>query len=437
MTETLIRNLSNLPNLSVKARSTVFRYKGKATEAKTIGKELNVQAVLNGRVMQRADQLTLNLELVDAETENVIWSDQYIRKTSDLVSLQSEIARDVSTKLRLKLTGAEETKVTKNYTTNPKALELYLKGRYLSRQFTLDGFKKGVEAFNQALTIDPNYALAYAGLSDAYFYASTIHLPPTEALPKVGEYAQKALAVDESLAAAHHSMANYKANYERDNSGAKREFERALELDPNDSSIYFDYSQLLANTGYSNQSITLAQRAKVIDPQDSYVSYTLAQAFVLANRYEEALRETETTIKLDDKNWWGYYWRGVAYSEKGMHDDAIAALQTAARLDDSPLIRGVLACALTRGGRRTEAQHIIDELILASKSKFVSETSIAMGYGGLGENDKAFAWLDKALQSHDEQIVWIYKHPMFTPLRSDQRYKELVVKLNLVPVEAR
>jgi serine/threonine protein kinase/TolB-like protein/Flp pilus assembly protein TadD len=431
MTETLINGLSQIPGLSVKARSSVFRYKGKEFDPRTIGKELGVQAILNGRLVERGDQLTLNVELIDVATENVLWGNRYERKLSDLVKLQSDVARDVSGRLKSRLSGAEEAKVTKSYTTDPKALELYLKGRYLSRQFTLDGFRKGVEAFNQAIAIDQKYALAYSGLSDAYFYASTIHLPPTEALPKVGEYARRALEADDSLAAAHHSMANYKANYERDNVGAKREFDRALELDPNDSSIYFDYSQLLANTGESEQAIALAQRAKLIDPQDSYVSYTLAQAFILAGRYDEGLQETGTTIRLDDKNWWGYYWRGVAYSEKGMHDEAIAALQTAAGIDDSPLIRGVLACSLARAGRRTDAQHIIDELILASKSKFVSQSSIAMGYGGLGEKDKAFEWLDKSLESHDEAILWIYKHPMFSPLRDDPRFKKLLKKLNL------
>jgi serine/threonine protein kinase/Flp pilus assembly protein TadD len=431
MTETLINSLSQMPNLSVKARSSVFRYKGRESDLRTVGKELGVQAILNGRLVMRGDRLTLNVELIDAQTENTIWGNRYERTLSDLVKLQSDVAHDVSGHLKSKLSGSEEAKVTKSYTTNPKALELYLKGRYLSRQFTLDGFRKGVEAFNQAIAIDQKYALAYAGLSDAYFYASTIHLPPTEALPKVGEYARRALEADDSLAAAHHSMANYKANYERDNIGAKREFERALELDPNDSSIYFDYSQLLANIGESEQAIALAQRAKLIDPQDSYVSYTLAQAFILAGRYDEGLRETGTTISLDDRNWWGYYWRGVAYSAKGMHDEAIAALQTAAGIDDSPLIRGVLACSLARAGRRTDAQHIIDELILASKSKFVSQSSIAMGYGGLGEKDKAFEWLDKSLESHDEAILWIYKHPMFSPLRDDQRFQELLKKLNL------
>ena len=187
----------------------------------------------------------------------------------------------------------------------------------------------------------------------------------------------------------------------------------------------------MANTGESNQAVVIAQRAKLIDPQDSYVSYTLAQALVLAGNYDEGIKETETTIKLDDRNWWGYYWRGVAYSEKGMHDQAVTALEAAAKLDDSPLIRGVWACALARAGRRSEAQNVIDDLILASRQKFVSQTSIAMGYGALGDIDKAFEWLDKALESHDEQVIWTYKHPMFASIRGDGRYKELLRRLML------
>jgi eukaryotic-like serine/threonine-protein kinase len=433
ITETLINGLSQVPGLSVKARSSVFRYKAKDYDPRTVAKDLSVEALVSGRMVQRGDVLVLSVELVDGQTENVLWGNRYERKLSELVSLQTDVARDISNRLKSRLSSAEEAKVAKSYTTDPKAFELYLKGRYFSRQFTLDGFTRGLAAFNQAIAIDPSYALAYAGLADAYFYASTIHLPPTEALPKVSEYAQKALSIDDSLAAAHHSMANYKANYERDNAGAIREFERAVELDPNDSSIYADYSQFLVNTSSENEkAIALAQEAKQVDPQDSYSSYTLAQAFILSGRYDEGLRETETTIRLDDKNWWGYYWLGVAYSEKGMHSEAIAALQTAAGIDDSPLIRGVLACALARAGRRAEAQKVIDDLILTSKNKFVSQTSIAMSYAGLGDKGKAFEWLNKALESRDEQIIWIYKHPMFASLRDDTRYKGLLLQLKVV-----
>ncbi|MEO6333945.1 MAG: tetratricopeptide repeat protein [Pyrinomonadaceae bacterium] len=431
MTETLINGLSKISGLSVKARSSVFRYKGKESDARTIAKELNVEAILNGHLVRRGDLLTLNVELIDALTENVLWGNRYERKFSELESLQSDVARDISNRLKSQLTSAEEAKITKSYTTDPKAFELYLKGRYFSRQFTLDGFNRGVDAFNQAIAIDPNYALAYAGLSNAYFNASTIHLPPTEALPKVGEYAQKALTIDDSLAAAHHSIANYKANYQRDNEGAKREFDRALELDANDASIYVDYSQLLANIGESDRSISVGQKGKTIDPQDTYMSYSLAQTFVLAGRYDEALAESETTLRIDDKNWWGYYWRGLALSGKGMPDEAVSSLQSAAKIDDSPLIRGVLASLLARAGRQAESQQVVDDLVAASEKHFVSETSIAMGYVGLGKTDKAFEWLDRSLDSHDEQIIWIYKHPLFAPLRNDPRYKELLEKLNV------
>ena len=431
MTETLINSLSQLPNLNVKARSTVFRYKGKEFDPKRIASELNVQALLTGRVVQRGDQLTLSLELIDPATENVLWGNKYERQSAELIALQTEVARDVSNKLKPRLSGAEEAKLTKTYTTNPEAYQLYLKGRYFSRQFTLEGFKTGVAAFNKAIALDPNYALAYAGLSDAYFYASTIHLPPTEALPKAEEYARKALALDDSLAAAHRSLANVRSNYERDFAGSKREFDRAIELDPNDASIYFDYSYFLSVVGENDRSIPMAEQAAKIEPLDGQIAGNVGATYVTARRYDEALQKLQAAIKVDDNIWWTYYWQGIAYSQKGMHDKAIESLQTAAKLDDSPVIRGALAHALARAGRKREAQHVIDDLIELSKSKFVSQSTIAMAYAGLGEKDKAFEWLDKSYESHDEAILWLKNHPMFEPLREDPRYKPMLKRLNL------
>jgi TolB-like protein len=315
MTETLINSLSQLPNLQIKSRSSVFRYKGKEIDPKKIASELNVQSLLTGRLTQRGDQMTLNVELIDPATENALWGNKYERTSSQLIALQNDVARDISNKVT-KLSSTDEAKLTKTYTTNPEAYKFYLKGRYFSRQFTLDGFKTGVAAFNQAIDLDPNYALAYAGLSDAYFYASTVHLPPTEALPKAEEYARKALEHDDSLAAAHRSIANVKSNYKRDFSGAKREFERAVELDPHDSLTYYDYSYSLAILGENEQAIQLAERAAQLDPQDAQIAANVIGTYVLARRYDDALERVAATIKLDDKVWWTYYWQGVAYSEK-------------------------------------------------------------------------------------------------------------------------
>jgi len=430
MTETLINSLSQLPNLHIKSRSSVFRYKGKEIEPKKVAAELNVQSLLTGRITQRGDLMTLNVELIDPSTENVIWGNKYERSSSQLIALQNDIARDISNKVT-KLSSADEAKLTKTYTTNPEAYKFFLKGRYFSRQFTLDGFKTSVAAFNQAIDLDPNYALAYAGLSDAYFYASTVHLQPTEALPKAAEYARKALEHDDSLAAAHHSIANVKANYERDFAGAQREFERAVELDPHDSLTYFDYSWLLAILGENDRAVQIAERGAQLDPQDAQIAANVLGAYVMSRRYDEALARVPATIKLDEKVWWTYYWQGIAYSEKGMHDKAIETLQIAASLDDSTLIRGVLAHALARAGRTAEAQRVIDDLIALAKSKFVSQSTIAMGYAGLGDKDKAFAWLDRSFESHDEAIYWTKNHPMFEPLHEDPRYKSMLKRLGL------
>jgi TolB-like protein len=211
MTETLISSLSQLPKLNVKARSSVFRYKGKDTNAQTIGKELNVQAILNGTVVQRGSDLALHIELIDAQTESVLWSADYKQPMTNLVSLQSEITRDVSSKLKVKLSGADEEKVRKNYTANPEAYQLYLKGRFYWNRRTAENLKKAIEQFQQAADKDPNYALAYVGLSDCYQlledYAGT---PASETLPKAKRYAERALEIDDSLAEAHVSLGGIK-----------------------------------------------------------------------------------------------------------------------------------------------------------------------------------------------------------------------------------
>ena len=247
MTETLISSLSQLPNLNVKPRSSVFRYKGKDTNPQTIAKELNVQAILNGRVVQRGQDLSLYVELMDIALDKVVWSQQYNRQQTELVTLQTDIARDVSSRLKTKLSGADEAKVTKTYTTNPEAYQLYLKGKYYYSKYNEEGFKKGLEYYQKAIELDPNYALAYYGIGAAYNTASDWYLPPREAGPKAKTATLKALELDDTLAEAHKLLGVIAFWYDWDWITAEREMKRATELD----SSYTMYGPYLSANGES------------------------------------------------------------------------------------------------------------------------------------------------------------------------------------------
>src|SRR5262245_27538740 len=266
MTETLICNLSQLPKLNVKARSSVFRFKDKDVTPQTVGADLNVQAVLSGRIALRGGVLTLTLELADARTENVIWSAQYSRKQTDLVSLQSEIARDVSNKLQVKLAGADEQKLSKNYTTNAEAYQLYLKGRLYWNKRTAKDLEKAIDCFNQAIALDPNYALAYAGLADTYvvlpFYRNDL---AREALSRAREAAMKALLLDSDLAEPHATL-GFVNTHEYDFAEAEREYQRAIELNANYATAHQWYGEMLSHLARHEEAIAELRRALEIDP---------------------------------------------------------------------------------------------------------------------------------------------------------------------------
>jgi tetratricopeptide (TPR) repeat protein len=267
MTETLISSLSQLPNLSVKARSSVFRYKGKEADTKTIGKELNVQAILNGRLVQRADQLTLSLELIDTQSENVIWSEQYDRKQTDLVNLQREIARDVSSKLKSKLSGADVAKVEKNYTTNPEAFALYLKGKFLWNKRTGEALKQAADLYRQAIEKDPNYALAYSGLAETFVLFSSYDVAPADdSMPQAKAAALRALNIDDSLAEAHVALGIYLSVFSWNQPAAEKEFRRAIELNPNYPSAHQQLANFcLSAMGRFEESIAEGRRAEELD----------------------------------------------------------------------------------------------------------------------------------------------------------------------------
>src|SRR5262245_37091953 len=304
MTETLMSSLSQIPNLNVKARSFVFRYKGKDTNPQTVGRELSVQAVLNGRVVQHGADLILYLELVDAQTGNLIWSDQYNRKQTDLVSLQRDIARDVSSKLRTKLTGADEQKLTKNYTESSEAYKLYLQGRYFANRRTPKDLTKAIEFYQQAVGIDPNYALAYSGLGFSYAYLTIFgDAPATETFPQARRFLSKAIELDSNLAEPHLLLGLFMFLQDHDLAGWERETKRGLELNPNSAEAHRLNGFRLTCLGQFDEAMLEIKRALEIEPLSAAVNLNYAWALFLSGRVDKAEEQTKRTVEMAPDFW--------------------------------------------------------------------------------------------------------------------------------------
>ncbi len=432
MTETLIKSLSGLPGLDVKPRSAVFRYKGKDTDVQTIGKELNVQAILNGRVAQRGDQLTLSLELVDVQRNSTIWAEQYQRKQSDIVSLQSEIAKDVSTKLIAKLTGAEETKVTKAATTDPEAYQAYLKGRYYWNRRTTVNINKAMEQFKFATDRDPNYALAFVGLADCYQvlneYAGT---PSGETLPKSKAYAERALAIDPQLAEPHATLA---ATY--DNSWqfaeSEKEFKKAIELNPNYPSAYHWNSILLRNLGRVDEAAAAIKRARELDPLSSVIGVNVTRVYQVQKNDAAAIENSLKLIELDPNFGPAHEYLALSYLRQGRNAEAIAEAEKAVELSNrSGIALGDLGYVYGITGKRTEAAAIIKELEARYAKKEANGLYLAYAYSGLGDKDKVFEWLEKDFEARAGNLPQIRWQMQFDSFHDDPRFKDLVKRMGV------
>ncbi|KXK05315.1 MAG: serine/threonine protein kinase [Acidobacteria bacterium OLB17] len=428
MTETLIGSLSKVPNLSVKARSTVFYYKGKEISPKKIGEELNVGAVLLGRVGQRGDDLKLNLELVNTSTQDVIWSETYNRKQADLVALQTDIARDVSTKVKSKLSGEDIAKVTKTYTTNPEAYQLYLKGNFYRTKYTEEGYKKGIEYYEKAIAIDPNYALAYHGIAAAYDFANGFYLPANESEPKAKAAATKALELDETLAETHFLLGKIVFWYEWDWATAEREWKRASELDP---SYPADYPVHVAAMGRFDEAVKTQEVLLQRSPLDLNMNLDLAGILLAAGRYDESIEQSRKALELDPSYWWSYQNLGLAYERKKQYAEAITELEKARQVDVNPSTLGYLGYVYAAAGKNAEAQKLLEELKELSKERYVSPYNIACVYAGLNDKDQAFAWLERAYQDRSVYMTLLKTETVLDNLRPDPRFKDLLKRMNL------
>ncbi len=428
MTETLIKSLSQLPNLNVKARSTVFRYKGKDTDAKTIGKELGVPAILNGRMTQRGEQLTLNLELIDAQTENVIWTDQYDRKLSDLVSLQSEIARDVSSKLKTKLSGADEKKITKTYTTNAEAYKLYLQGRFYWNKREEKDFRKAVEYYNQSVALDPKYALAYSGLADSYALLATFgFMPPAVGVPKAREFANRALSLDASMAEPHTTLAYLSLTYNYDFAASEPEFRRAIELNPNYATAHQWFGEMLLNAGRFDEASVEYHRALELEPLSLPINWDYGRFLYMSRRYDESIAQHQKTIELDPGFARAHRTLAEVYRVKGDYGNAVEerakVLDLMGEPENATLVRTTFAKDGWLGFLR---------LVTAENSALKDINNnwvVAKAYVDLGDKDRAFTELNKAYEKRLSSLCWLKVEPQLDPLRSDPRYQELLRKM--------
>lgn len=434
LAESLIYRLSQLPNLKVSPTSSVIHYKGKQMDVKTIANELGVSAVMTGRILKRGDSLMISVELVDVRNSKLLWGEQYDRKMSDLLATQREIASTIAQKLELKLSGDESKGITKKYTNSNEAYQLYLKGGYSFSKRTKDDMQHAIEYFQQAITIDPNFALAYARISETYASMPAYpYLSPNEAFPKAKTAAQKALELDPTLSEAHTFLAYSLAIYDWNWVESEREFKRAIELEPNNASAHFRYGQIyLAPVGRIDEAITEIKRGLDGEPLDINMGGTLAWAYSAKGEYDKALEQAKKTYELEPSHPLGRWILTQAYMNKGMYPEAIALIEQWLTTDPAnqfALRDGGVVYA--KAGRRAKAEEMIARFRDLAKTQYVPTCRMAAIYAALGEKDKAFEELNKAFEMRDWEAFRLKDDVYWIPLRDDPRFNDLLKRLNL------
>jgi serine/threonine protein kinase/tetratricopeptide (TPR) repeat protein len=426
LTESLINSISQLPNLKVIARSSVFRFKGKTVDPSVVGRELSARAILTGRIVERGDDLSISTELIDTRDDRHIWGEQYNVKVTDLLAIQQRISKEINENLRKRLSGKDDSALPKQYTRNAEAFQLYLKGRFYSDQATVAGVQRGVEYFHQAIGRDPHYALAYVGIADAYFLLSSQFVPPLEAMPKVKDAATRALQLDESLAEAHTMLAMVNAFYDYDFPAAGAEFKRGVELDPGSASAHQWRGYYLIAMSRPQEALEELTKARELDPLSDTVSLLLSVSFLFSRQYDQSIQQSRKMIEAEPDFWWGHFLLGWAEAETGKYDEAIQSLDRATHLDSSPYPVAYLAWASARSGNKERALKALQELEQKSHEVYVPRYQIAAVYVGLNDKAKALDSLQQAFSNREEIIAFLKVDPTWDPLRSEPRFQDLL-----------
>ncbi len=445
LTESIIRSLSQLPSLKIMSRNAVFRFKGSHTDPQEIGRTLNVGAVLVGRLVKVDDRLVIRTELIDVSDGSQLWGAEYNNNPQDLLTVQEEISRKISEKLRLRLTGEDQARLGKRYTEDTEAYQLYLKGRYFWNKRDEAGLRNGIKYFKDAEEKDPNYALAYSGLADSYALLCDIGVvPPVAEMPKAKSAAQKAVDIDPNLAEGYTSRAFVKLAYDWDWLGAESDFKKAIELNPKYATAHQWYASYLVQMGKLDRAKHEIEQAQQLDPLSPIISSNAGFYSYLQRNYDDAIKQYQQTLEMDNQFWVAHHYLGLAYAKKGMHREAIDELRLLLKspgtgpikdgaIEADPEVSASLGFVLANAGQTNEADEILRRLKALSNKRYVSPLYLAIVATGLKNNDLAIDYLISAFANRHPGLVLIRIDPIFDGLRNDRRFQELVKKFEPMP----
>src|SRR5215213_150237 len=424
--ESLINSLSKLPQLRVVPRSVVAGYKGREIDPRKVGQELNVQAVVTGRMRRHGDIVSIQADLIDLENVAQLWGQHYDHKLSDVLLVQDDISRDIFANLRLKLNVEEKKQL--------EAYGLYLKGRNAWNKRTGDALQQAIDYFNKAIAIDPNYGEAYAGLADCYNMLVVYgRLEPKDGFPKAKEAATKALEIEENSAEAHSSMAFIKFRWDWDRTATEREFLQAIRLKPAYAPAHQWYSSYLVAVERFDEAIAEAKRTEELEPLSFVASSHLGWIYYLSGQNDKAIEQCRKILELDPSSFPARRYLGLAYEAKGMYAEAIGEFQTGVKLSGRPLMLALLGHAYAVSGKTAEARQVINDLQQLQGQRYVSPYTVAAIYTGLGDQDQALTWLETAVEEHDIWLMSLKVDPVFSKLRSHRKFTDILARIRLRP----
>jgi TolB-like protein/DNA-binding winged helix-turn-helix (wHTH) protein/Tfp pilus assembly protein PilF len=435
MTDALIGDLAKIGELRVISRTSSMHYKGTKKSLPEIAAELKVDAVVEGTIQRSGERVRIRAQLIHAATDEHLWVQTYERDLRDVLELQSEIAQAIARQVQIKLSPAEQARLTPRRPVHPRALDAYLQGRYLFwNKRTVENLQKSIEYFQSAIREDSNYALAYAGLADCYAALGNVQfsgLPPMEARARAEEAAVKALELDSSLAEAHSALGTVK-HFSWNWAAAEQEFKRAIELNPSYANAHNSYASFLMSQGRIDESLAASSRARELDPLS--LSISVQRGFLLENarRYDEAIEQLNRVVALDQNHYQAHWMLGHTYAVNGQFDQAIGAAEKAVALSErAPGALGMLGMIYGLAGRKADAVRILNELLELNQRRYVTPAALAYVYIGLSDEDQAFVWLEKAYQERSNFLAYLKVVPVADPLRSDPRFADLVRRVGL------